>query len=137
MTESSGAANKLRAGFVPVVHHPAEWDCSRVQLRAHDVRREVDQSYQSWRRRSGSALNLVFRRSSPRAATVDGMSRPTPSRRRRRRLALVLAAVAIGLVVVEPFPKGEVLLSLTRRHGVDTGDIPALVMLLIAACLAV
>ena len=65
------------------------------------------------------------------------MSKPTPSRRRRRLLALVLAAVAIGLVVVEPFPKGEVLLSLTHMHGVDTGDIPALVMLLIAACLAV
>jgi hypothetical protein len=49
----------------------------------------------------------------------------------------VLAAVAIGLVVVEPFPKGEVLLRLSRTHGVDSGDIPALVMLLIAACLAV
>ena len=65
------------------------------------------------------------------------MSRPTPSRRRRRPLALVLAAVAIGLVVVEPFPKGEVLLRLSRTHGVDSGDIPALVMLLIAACLTV
>jgi hypothetical protein len=65
------------------------------------------------------------------------MSRPTPSRRRRGPLALVLAAVAIGLVVVEPFPKGGVLLRLSRTHGVDSGDIPALVMLLIAACLAV
>ena len=65
------------------------------------------------------------------------MSRPTPSRRRRRLLALVLAAGAIWLVVVEPFPQGEVLLSLSRTHGVDSGDIPALVMLLIAACLAV
>jgi hypothetical protein len=65
------------------------------------------------------------------------MSRPTPTRRRRRPLALALAAVAIGLVVVEPFPKGEVLLSLTHTHGVDTGDVPALAMLLVAAYLAV
>jgi hypothetical protein len=53
------------------------------------------------------------------------------TRRRRRVLALVLAAVA-GLVVVEPFPKGKVLLSLTHTHGVDTGDIPALGMMLVA-----
>jgi hypothetical protein len=52
-------------------------------------------------------------------------------------LALGLAAVAIGLLVVEPFPKGEVLLSLTTTHGVDSGDIPALAMLLVAAALAV
>jgi hypothetical protein len=52
-------------------------------------------------------------------------------------LAIVLAAVAIGLLVVEPFPKGEVLLSLTPTHGVDSGDIPALAMLLVAAALAV
>jgi hypothetical protein len=30
-----------------------------------------------------------------------------------------------------------VLLSLTHTHGVDTGDIPALAMLLVAVCLAV
>jgi hypothetical protein len=47
----------------------------------------------------------------------------------------VLAAVAIGLVVAEPFPKGEVLLSLTHAHGVDAGDLPALALLLVAACL--
>ena len=49
----------------------------------------------------------------------------------------MLAAVAFGLVVVEPFPKGEVLLSLTDTHGIDAGDIPALAMLLVAACLTV
>jgi hypothetical protein len=65
------------------------------------------------------------------------MSSRRQTRRRRRVLALVLAAVAVGLVVVEPFPKGEVLLSPTRTHGVDTGDIPALAMLLVAACLTV
>jgi hypothetical protein len=63
--------------------------------------------------------------------------RPTRTRRRRRILALVLAAVAIGLVVAEPFSKGEVLLSLSHTHGVDTGDIPALAMLLVAAALVV
>jgi hypothetical protein len=52
-------------------------------------------------------------------------------------LALVLAAVAIGLVVLEPFPKGKVLLSLTPAHGVDMGDLPALTLLLVAVCLAV
>jgi hypothetical protein len=72
------------------------------------------------------------------AVTVDGMlSRSTRTRGRRRVLALVLAVVAVGLVVVEPFPKGAVLLSLTPTHGVDTGDIPALAMLLVAAALAV
>ena len=57
--------------------------------------------------------------------------------RRRRLVALVLAAVAVGLVIVEPFPKGTVLLSLTTTHGVDTGDIPALALLLVAVSLAV
>jgi hypothetical protein len=51
-------------------------------------------------------------------------------------MAWVLAAVAIGLVVLEPFPKGKVLLSLTSTHGVDAGDLPAVALLLVAACLA-
>jgi hypothetical protein len=49
----------------------------------------------------------------------------------------VLAAVAIGLVIVEPFPKGEVLVSLTATHGVDVGDLPAVALLLVAAWLAI
>ncbi len=49
----------------------------------------------------------------------------------------MLAAVAIGLVVVEPFPSRQVLLSLTDTDGIDAGDIPALAMLLVAAGLAV
>jgi hypothetical protein len=65
------------------------------------------------------------------------MSRPTPTRWQRRLLALVLAAVAIGLVVVEPFPKGKVLLTLAPGHGVDVGDIPALAILLVAAYFAI
>ena len=49
----------------------------------------------------------------------------------------MLAAVAIGLVVLEPFPKGKVLLTLAPGHGVDVGDMPALAMLLVAAYLAI
>ena len=51
-------------------------------------------------------------------------------------MALVLAAVAIGLVVAEPFPKGDTLLALTEHHGVDAGDLPAIALLLVAAWLA-
>ena len=64
------------------------------------------------------------------------MSRPIQTRRRRLQ-ALVLAVVAIVLVVVEPFPKGIVLVTLTPTHGIDLGDIPALGLLLVAACLAI
>ena len=64
------------------------------------------------------------------------MLRPT-QRRRRRLQALVLAAVAIGLVIIEPFRKGEVLVSFTSTHGVDVGDLPAIALLLIAACLVI
>ena len=64
------------------------------------------------------------------------MSRPIQTRRRRLQ-ALVLAVVAIVLVVVEPFPKGIVLVSLSETHGIDLGDLPALALLLLAACLAI
>jgi hypothetical protein len=64
------------------------------------------------------------------------VSRPIQTRRRRLQ-ALVLAAVAIVLVVVEPFPKGIVLVTLTDAHGIDLGDLPALALLLVAACLAI
>ena len=65
------------------------------------------------------------------------MSSRMETRRRRRVLALMLAAVAVGLVVVEPFPKGKVLFSLTSTHGVDAGDLPAFALLLIAVGLAI
>jgi hypothetical protein len=65
------------------------------------------------------------------------MTRPRRSRPRRKVLAVVLAAVAIGMVVIEPFPEGVVLLSLTETHGVDAGDLPALALLLVAAWLTI
>jgi hypothetical protein len=49
----------------------------------------------------------------------------------------MLAAVDIGLVIVEPFPRGAVLVSLTPAHGVDVGDLPAVALLLVAGCLAI
>jgi hypothetical protein len=55
----------------------------------------------------------------------------------RRLQALLLVAVAIALVVVEPFGKGDLLLQLTPAHGIDTTDLPALALLLVAACLAI
>jgi hypothetical protein len=51
------------------------------------------------------------------------MSSRMETRRRRRVLVLMLAAAVVGLVVVEPFPKGKVLFSLTSTHGVDAGDL--------------
>ena len=69
--------------------------------------------------------------------TVEEMSRPMRTRRRRRVQALLLVAVAIAIVVVEPFGKGDVLVQLTATHGIDTTDLPAFALLLIAACLVV
>jgi hypothetical protein len=71
------------------------------------------------------------------AGTVGEMSSRVQTRRRRWVLALVLVAVAVGLVVVEPFHKGRVLLSLTSTHGIDAGDLPALALLLVAAGLVI
>jgi hypothetical protein len=51
-------------------------------------------------------------------------------------VAAVLAAVAVAAIVVEPFPATPVLLSITRAHGIDAGDLPAIVLLLVAAWLA-
>jgi hypothetical protein len=69
--------------------------------------------------------------------TVEEMPRPMRTRLSRRLQALLLVAVAIGIMVVEPFGKGDVLLQLTATHGIDTTDLPALALLLIAACLAI
>jgi hypothetical protein len=48
-----------------------------------------------------------------------------------------MVALAVEMVVAEPFPKGDVLFTLTHNHGVDVGDLPALALLLVAALLAI
>lgn len=64
------------------------------------------------------------------------MTTPQSTRARRRLLALALVTVAAYMLAAEPFPKGAVLLSLTATHGVDAGDLPALVLLLLAGWFA-
>jgi hypothetical protein len=58
------------------------------------------------------------------------------ARRQPRLVALALAVLAVLLVVVEPFPKGAVLVSLTEAHGIDAGDLPAIALLVVAGWLA-
>ena len=58
---------------------------------------------------------------------------PVQSRPGRIVLAVVLVVAAAAVVVLEPLPHGPVLLTLTREHGVDTGDLPAVALLLLAA----
>jgi hypothetical protein len=66
------------------------------------------------------------------------MTRPTANRRSRRRIvAVVLAFVAILAILVEPLPKGFVVFSITRAHGIDAGDLSAIFLLLVAARLAI
>jgi hypothetical protein len=64
------------------------------------------------------------------------MTAPQSARSRRRILALALVTVAACTLVAEPFPKGVVLFTLTESHGVDAGDVPALVLLLLAGWFA-
>jgi hypothetical protein len=64
-------------------------------------------------------------------------SAPRGTGSRRRLLALALAALAVVLILSEPFPKVFVVLSITRSHGIDAGDLPALALLLVAAWLAI
>jgi hypothetical protein len=61
---------------------------------------------------------------------------PWDGRRRRRLLALALVALAVALILIEPFPKGMVLVSLSRTHGVDAGDLPAIALVVVAGWLA-
>ena len=63
------------------------------------------------------------------------MSDPTTRQARRLAAALVLVVVATVMVLVEPFPQGAVLVSLTRTHGVDAGDLPAVGLYLLAGVL--
>ena len=58
---------------------------------------------------------------------------PVRSRPGRVALAVVLVVMAAAIVVLEPLPHGLVLLTLTRDHGVDSGDLPAVALLVLAA----
>jgi len=51
---------------------------------------------------------------------------------RRLALAMVLIVVATWAVVDEPGPRGPVILALTRTHGIDAGDLPAIALYLVA-----
>ena len=54
-------------------------------------------------------------------------------RSRRLRLAVGAAVVAVFWIVAEPLGKGPLLLPITRTHGIDAGDLPAIALLLYAA----
>jgi hypothetical protein len=58
------------------------------------------------------------------------MRTPRPG---RIALAAALVVAATAIVVLEPVPHGPVLLTLTADHGVDTGDLPAVALYLLAA----
>ena len=58
------------------------------------------------------------------------------SRRARYAVASVLVVVATAMVVLEPFPNGAVLVTLTRTHGIDVGDLPAIALYLVAGGIA-
>jgi hypothetical protein len=51
-------------------------------------------------------------------------------------IALVLVTVAVCGIVFESVGKGSVLLAITGKHGIDTGDLPFIALLLIATWLA-
>jgi hypothetical protein len=63
------------------------------------------------------------------------MARPAGYRHAWRKVAAVaLVAMAVALILLEPFPKG-VAVGITETHGVEAGDLPAVILLLVAAWL--
>jgi len=50
---------------------------------------------------------------------------------------MVLIALATWAVIDEPFPKGWVIVTLAPRHGIDSGDLPAIGLYLFAVGLIV
>jgi hypothetical protein len=54
---------------------------------------------------------------------------------RRVVVAMLLVVMAVIAIVVEPFPKGFVLLAITNKHGIDAGDLPAIGLMVFAAWL--
>lgn len=63
-------------------------------------------------------------------------TRWTASRPARYAVAAGLVVVATAMVILEPFPSGAVLVALTRTHGIDVGDLPAIVLYLVAGGIA-
>jgi uncharacterized RDD family membrane protein YckC len=64
------------------------------------------------------------------------MARPARYRQAWRRVAaVVLLALAVALILLEPFPKG-IAVGITETHGIEAGDLPAIILLLVAAWLA-
>ena len=50
--------------------------------------------------------------------------------------SFLLIAIAIGWTIIPIMPEGEVILALNAAHGIHAGDLPILVLLLIAGWLA-
>ena len=63
-------------------------------------------------------------------------TRWTGSRPVRYAVAAVLVVVATAMVILEPFPSGAVLVTLTRTHGIDVDDLPAVALFLVAGEIA-
>jgi len=63
-------------------------------------------------------------------------TRWTASRPARHAVAAVLVVVATAMVLLEPLPSGAVLVTLTRTHGIDVGDLPAIALYLVAGGIA-
>jgi MYXO-CTERM domain-containing protein len=60
-----------------------------------------------------------------------------PSRRALLIAAAVLAVLAVLWVVIEPIGKGDLLFSVSRDHGLDSDDLPAVGLLVLAGAAAV
>jgi len=52
---------------------------------------------------------------------------------RRMVVAMLLVVMGVIAIIVEPFPKGFVLLAMTNEHGIDAGDLPAIGLMVFAA----
>jgi len=60
-----------------------------------------------------------------------------PSRRALLLVAAGLAVLAVIWEVTEPIGKGDLLFSVSRDHGLDSDDLPAVGLLLLAVAAAV
>lgn len=55
----------------------------------------------------------------------------------RALIAFGLVLLAAAWVLAEPLGKGPFLVSITSRHGIDLGDLPAVALLAVAAAVIV